>query len=80
MNYLKKNFPIFLLSGSLIFAGISLSPSAQSATVTTSSLQKQIGSLQREIRSLKSCTNDAFFQISMALNQNSGFRFPPINC
>jgi len=31
MNYLKKNFPVFLLSGSLIFAGISFSPSAQGA-------------------------------------------------
>lgn len=35
MNYLKKNFPIFLLSGSLVFAGISLSPSAQGAKQIT---------------------------------------------
>jgi len=35
MNYLKKNFPIFLLSGSLIFAGISLSPTAHSAKRVT---------------------------------------------
>lgn len=34
MNYLKKNFPIFLLSGSLIFVGISFSPSAQGAKRT----------------------------------------------
>lgn len=31
MNYLKKNFPIFLLSGSLIFVGLAFSPSAQGA-------------------------------------------------
>ena len=35
MNYLKKNFPVFLLSGSLIFAGISFSPSAQGAKKVT---------------------------------------------
>ena len=34
MKYLKKNFPIFLLSGSLIFAGVSLSPNAQGAKRT----------------------------------------------
>ena len=35
MNYLKKNFPIFLLSGSLVFVGISLSPSAHGAQQIT---------------------------------------------
>jgi hypothetical protein len=53
MNYLKKNFPIFLLSGSLIFAGISLSPSAQGATATISSLQKEILTLKKQILTLK---------------------------
>ena len=53
MNYLKKNFPIFLLSGSLIFAGISFSPSAQGATATISSLQKEILSLKKQILTLK---------------------------
>ena len=53
MNYLKKNFPIFLLSGSLIFAGISFSPSAQGATATISSLQKEILSLKKSILTLK---------------------------
>lgn len=53
MKYLKKIFPIFLLSGSIIFAGISLSPSAQGATATISSLQKEIVSLKKEIVSLK---------------------------
>ena len=53
MNYLKKNFPIFLLSGSLIFAGISFSPSAQGATTTISSLQKEILTLKKQIVTLK---------------------------
>ena len=53
MNYLKKNFPVFLLSGSLIFAGITFSPSAQGATATISSLQKEILSLKKQILTLK---------------------------
>jgi hypothetical protein len=53
MNYLKKNFPIFLLSGSLIFAGISLSPSAQGATATISSLQKEILTLKKQTLALQ---------------------------
>ena len=53
MNYLKKNFPIYLLSGSLIFAGISFSPSAQGATTTISSLQKEILTLKKQILTLK---------------------------
>ena len=53
MNYLKKNFPVFLLSGSLIFAGISFSPSAQGATATISSLQKEILTLKKQIVTLK---------------------------
>jgi len=53
MNYLKKNFPIFLLSGSLIFAGISLSPSAQGTTATISSLQKEILTLKKQTLALQ---------------------------
>ena len=53
MKYFKKIFPVFLLSGSIIFAGISLSPSAQGATATVSSLQKEIVSIKKEIVSLK---------------------------
>lgn len=53
MNYLKKNFPIFLLSGSLIFAGITFSPSAQGATATISSLQKEVLTLKKQILTLK---------------------------
>jgi len=53
MNYLKKNFPIFLLSGSLVFAGISYSPSAQSATATISSLQKEILTLKKQTLALR---------------------------
>jgi hypothetical protein len=73
MKYLKKNFPIFLLSGSLIFVGVTSINQAEAATAT-------IASLQKEIRSLKSCTNDAFGQISLALNPKSGWYFPPIRC
>lgn len=73
MNYLKKNFPIFLLSESLIFVGISSVNQADAATTT-------IASLQKEIRNLKSCTNNAFGQISLALTPNSGWYFPPIRC
>ena len=53
MNYFKKNFPVFLLSGSLIFAGIAFSPSAQSATATISSLQKEILTLKKQILTLR---------------------------
>ena len=70
MNYLKKNLPIFLLSGSLIFAGFSFSPSAQGATATISSLQKEIRVLQKETQSLKSCQKAFITQIAEAWNGN----------
>jgi hypothetical protein len=57
MNYLKKNFPIFLLSGSLIFAGISFSPSAQGATATISSLTKSVNSLSAKVKLLEARIN-----------------------
>ena len=66
MKYFKKIFPVFLLSGSLIFAGISLSPSAQGATATISSLQKDIVSLKKEIVSLKSEIRD----VGVCVNEN----------
>jgi hypothetical protein len=50
MNYLKKNFPVFLLSGSLIFAGISFSPNAQAATATIGSLTKSVNSLSAKVK------------------------------
>ena len=65
-----KNLPVYVLSGALIFVGISLSPSAQSATATISSLQKEIRVLQKETKSLKSCQNAFITQISEARNGN----------
>ena len=65
-----KNLPVYVLSGALIFSGISLSPSAQSATATISSLQKEIRALQKETKSLKACQNAFLTQISEAWNGN----------
>ena len=53
MNYLKKNFPIFLLSGSLIFVGVTSINQAEAATATIASLQKEIVTLKKEILTLK---------------------------
>jgi hypothetical protein len=48
MNYLKKNFPIFLLSGSLIFVGVFSSNEARGAS------DPKIGTLQRDLSRVKS--------------------------
>ena len=81
MNYLKKNFPIFLLSGSLIFGGISFSPSAQGATATISSLQKEILTLKKQILSLekrvradRACSNNNLMGILNRLDFPEEYR------
>lgn len=67
MNYLKKIFPVFMLSGSLIFVGISEGSNAQAAT-TISSLNKSLNSLKAKVILLESKVED------LSLCVNDGWR------
>ena len=58
MNYLKKIFPVFMLSRSLIFVGVSAGSNAEAATTITS-LTKTVNSLSAKIKVLESKLNSS---------------------
>lgn len=61
MKYLKRNFPIFLLSGSLILVGIFNSNVASGFGHTpTGKLQKDLRQLQSDFAEYKRCVNQNF--------------------
>lgn len=90
MNYLKKIFPVLILSGSLIFVGMYAGSNAEAATTITSltktvnSLSAKIKSLQNKVDDLSKCVDDGFkaikFKSSGEYSIVGGYGSGPRDC
>jgi len=61
---LKKNFPLYLLTGALIFVGIASASQAQAAWTTSE--KKTVNQMQKQIGMLNARINDLEMQLGTA--------------
>jgi len=61
---LKKNFPLYLLTGALIFVGIASASQAQAAWTTSE--KKPVNQMQKQIGMLNARINDLEMQLGTA--------------
>lgn len=81
MNKIKRDLPIYVLSASLVFLGITVSENQASAaydpnTIKIMTLQSELRSLQSKFNSFKNCANSNFTTIGFYdSNRNSRMNF-----
>jgi len=79
MNKLKMNLPIYVLSASLVFVGVTSATQANSAPKSTyqvTQLRYQVTQLQLSLASFKRCANSNFNTISFYdASRNTRMRF-----
>ena len=81
MNKIKRDLPIYVLSASLVFLGITVSGNQASAaydpnTIKIMTLQSELRSLQSKFNSFKNCANSNFTTIGFYdSNRNSRMNF-----
>ena len=79
MNYLKKIFPVLILSGSLIFVGMSAGSNAEAATTISSlnsslnTLKTKVKSLENKVKELTSCVNKGFVRDDAKISDDGSF-------